>query len=101
MPAERFSKRVAESRPFGFDFSGDLDASVSEVLVSAAFTIADPDGGDDDPGAMLVGSPIVAGSIAKHRIEGGFAGVLYRVSAVVVTSAGNTLEAMAPLRVEA
>ncbi len=42
--------------------------------------------------ALTIGTPAVSGTKATFRISGGDAGTLYKVTALVTTSAGNTLE---------
>lgn len=77
-------KQPAESRLFSMDFTADL--SPAEVLVTASCTAA-------PTGLTLTGPASVNSKVAQQRIAGGTAGTRYKVTFVVTTSLGNTLEA--------
>jgi hypothetical protein len=93
----RWEKFRAESRVYGFDFTRLLEAG--ETITSAAFAATVVAGTDPTPGAIVVGSADVAGPVCRQRLAGGLAGVLYRVTTTVSTSAGNTLQGIALLQV--
>ena len=77
-------KQPAENRLYSMEFApllahGETIASVSSVVSSPA-------------GLTAVGAPAVSTTQAQQRFSGGTAGVTYKVTFVVVTSASNTLE---------
>lgn len=79
----------AESEVFAFDFAARLGAS--ETLSSSGWTIKVVSGVDPTPTARLVGSTNISGTQSKQRLAGLVAGATYELTAVAVTSAGNTL----------
>lgn len=84
-------KQPSESRLFAMDFSANLAAGeslasvVSVTVDKAGLTITDP--------------PTYGGTKAQQRISGGTAETRYKVTFVVTTSAGNTLEGEGILQV--
>jgi len=84
-------KQPAESRLYTMSFAslllpGETVAGVTSVTASPA-------------GLTLVGSPTFGANLAKQRISGGADKVTYKVTYLVTTSAGNTLEAEGFLKV--
>lgn len=96
-----FSAKVpVEDEYFGFDFAARL--ATGETLSSASFAIAIVSGGVDAGAAsMISGAAVIDGSIAKQLVIDGVAGVTYRLTGTVVTSAGQTLVESADLPVAA
>lgn len=84
MRTPTLTKQPAESRLFEMDFAAML--ATGETLSSVSSVTAAP------AGLTLTGAASASGTSAFQRIEGGTAGVTYRVTFVVVTSNGNTLE---------
>lgn len=85
-----FSAKVpAEDEYFGFDFTQRL--ATGETISSASFAIAIAVGADAGVGSMLSGSAVIDVAIVKQLVVDGVAGVTYRLTATVVTSAGQTL----------
>lgn len=77
-------KQPAEDRLYSMNFAsmlapGETISSVSSVVVAPA-------------GLTLSGAASASGTEAFQRISGGTAGQRYKVTFVVVTSSGNTLE---------
>lgn len=83
------SKTPAEDEYFGFDFT--LRLATGETISSASFAIAIAVGADAGVAGMLSGSAVIDGAIVKQLVIDGVAGVTYRLTATVVTSAGQTL----------
>lgn len=91
MPVPSLIKQPSESRLFGMDFAARLgnDELLTVTSVSASPT-----------GLTLSGSPGISGTEATQRIAGGTSGVKYKVTFVVVTAGGNTLEGEGILQVK-
>lgn len=92
-------KDPSESRAFVLDFADDLAAG--ETVTAATFTVTVLEGTDANPSAMLSGAAVASGTTAAQRLVGGLAGVVYKVRAVVTTSASNTLVGCGTLLVQA
>jgi hypothetical protein len=73
----------------GFNFAARLAAG--EVIQSSTFHVSVIEGEDPDAAAMLQGAPTIESAIVKQKIGFGVAGVRYKVSAHVETSAGQAL----------
>ena len=84
-------KQPAESRLYTMNFAGLLEAGETVTGVTSVV--------DAPAGLTLVGSPTYEPTLAKQRISGGVDGVTYKVSYLVTTSAGNTLESDGFLKV--
>lgn len=91
MSIETLKKQPSESRLYTMDFSANL--TTSETLASVTSVTADVSG-------LTIGTPVLGSRSAQVRISGGTADVVYKVTWIVVTSAGNTLEAEGYLRIE-
>jgi hypothetical protein len=85
-------KQPSESRLFSMDFSALL--APSETVTGVTSVTALP------AGLTLSGSAVASGATANQRILGGAGGVMYKVTFVVTTSLGNTLEGEGLLKVE-
>lgn len=85
------TKQPAEDRLFEMEFVGLLGPD--ETLNGVISVTATP------TGLTLSGAPTYEGSIAKQRISGGTNGTTYKVTFVVTTSEGNTLEGEGKLKV--
>jgi hypothetical protein len=88
---ETLIKQPAESRLYSMDFAPNLD--VGETLASVVRVTV------DRTGLVLNGSPTYSGTKAFQRIESGSAGTNYKITFVITTSSGNTLEAEGYLQV--
>jgi len=85
-------KQPAESRLFTMEFA---------ALLATGETLAGVTSVTDDPtGTLTLTGETYSGSQASVRIAGGTDGVTYKITFVVTTSAGNTLEAEGLLKVE-
>lgn len=91
MSVETLKKQPSESRVYTMDFNANL--ATSETIATVVSVTADVSG-------LTIGSPVVGTRSAQVRISGGTVDVLYKVTWVVTTSAGNTLEAEGYLRIE-
>jgi len=87
-------KQPAESRLFAMDFTALL--GVGETLAGVTSVTALP----ASPALTLSGAATYSGAFASQRILGGTAGVRYKVTFVVTTSASNTLEGEGILQVK-
>jgi hypothetical protein len=85
-------KQPAENRLYSMDFSGLL--AVGEVLAGVTSVTALP------ADITLSGAPSYSGVYAMQRILGGTANTRYKLTFVVTTSAGNTLEGEGYLQVK-
>lgn len=81
-------KQPSESRLYTFDFSANMGTSESITSVSS-FTVA--------PAGPVLGTPTFSGKRVQNRISGGTANTNYKITVVVATDAGNTLEGEANL----
>lgn len=88
-------KQPVESRLFAMDFSALL-ASGESVSAVTSFTADTPTGA----AALTISSVAAAGSYAQARIAGGTSGFVYKCTAVITTSLGNTLEGEGLLQVK-
>ena len=80
---DTLTKQPSESRLYDMDFSANL--STSETITSVSSVMSDTAG-------LTIGVPVASGKKAQVRISGGTADVRYKLTFIVVTSAGNTLE---------
>lgn len=92
MTAQTLIKQPSEIRSYVMDFSPLLGAG--ETLTAASSVTAAPSG------LTLVGSPTVSGTFAAQTVSGGTAGQRYKITYLVTTSDGNTLEAEGILAVK-
>lgn len=91
MSDEILTKQPGESRLYDIDFApllatGDTLSSVTSVATAQA--------------GLTIGSPSLATPKVQVRISSGTDGTLYKLTAIVVTTNGDTLETDVFLRVE-
>jgi hypothetical protein len=86
MTAPTLVKQPSESRLYSMDFSGLMAAGefINGCALTPAHEVTTP--------ALVVGTPVYAGQIAQARASAGKAGTTYKITFVVTTNAGNTLE---------
>jgi hypothetical protein len=84
MAASSLIKQPAESRLYTMDFAANMDEG--ETISGVTSVAATPSG------LTLSGPATFSDTRAFQRIAGGTAGVSYKVTFLVTTSAGNTLE---------
>lgn len=100
MTLQTTEKQVAEAVIVQFDFAPDM--ATAETLSSVTSILAVNQGdvdGSDDVTITSVAISTVSTQIAQCVVSGGTSGERYKLTAVVVTSAGQTLEADGYLRV--
>lgn len=88
-------KQPAESRLLSMDFSALL-AQGETVLSVSSFTADTPTGA----AALAISGILASGFYAQARVAGGTSGTVYKLTALVVTSQGNTLEGEGLLQVK-
>ena len=82
---------VAETDIFSLNFINDLN--VGEGIVSVTFSIGVTYGNDPTPSARLIGTPGISGTIVSQLISQPPApGIIYWLSALVMTTMGRQLE---------
>ena len=91
MALETLFKQPGESRLYTMDFSANM--SSAETLASVVSVTADTVG-------ITIGTPVYSGKNAQVRISGGTSGAQHKLTWVVTTSSGNTLEADGYLKIE-
>lgn len=92
MPAiQTLDKQPSESRLYIMEFAPNMGQT--ETITGVTSVVAAPSG------LTLSGSATFSGTQASQRIAGGTDGVLYKVTFIVTTSGGNTLEGEGNLRV--
>lgn len=84
-------KQPTESRLYTMEFASNMEES--ETITAVSSVTATPSG------LTLSGGAGFNGTRATQRISGGVAGTRYKVTFVVTTSNGNTLEGEGYLRV--
>ena len=80
---QKLEKQPSESRVYDIDFSANLAAG--ETISAVSSCTASPSG-------LTLGAASYTGTKVQIRISGGVTGTQYKVTAIVTTSAGNTLE---------
>lgn len=85
-------KQPSENRLYTMEFSGNM--AESETITGVNSVTVTP------AGLTLSGSASFSGTQVTQRILGGVDGVLYKVTFIVTTSAGNILEGEGFLRVQ-
>lgn len=78
---------VGETFPAEFDFGAYL--AVGETISGATSEASVFAGTDPSPSSILDGVPTISGSVVTQKVTGGISGVIYNVTVVVTTSAGN------------
>lgn len=91
MSSETLVKQPAESRLFSMDFSPLLASG--ETLASVVSVTGLPVG-------LTIGAASYSGQVASARISGGTTGTRYKITFLVTTSAGNTVESEGVLQVK-
>ncbi len=91
MSDEILDKQPTESDLFDIDFepklaTGDTVTAVTSVTTAQA--------------GLTIGVPTFSTPLVQVRISGGTDGILYKITAIVTTANGNTLETDVFLRVE-
>ena len=91
MSDEILSKQPAESRLYDIDFApllatGDTITSVTSVTTAQV--------------GLTIASPSFASPLVQVRISRGTDGTLYKITAIIVTTDGDTLETDVFLRLE-
>lgn len=80
-------KDPSEGIFYGHDFT-ELLAS-GETISSAAASMRVLAGTDASASSMLSGSPVITGSVVKHKVIGGVAGNSYMFGIAATTSTGQ------------
>lgn len=76
-------KQPSESRIYTMDFSANMSSGETLVAVTS-FTVS--------PAGLTYTSATPSGQVVAMRLSGGTDDVQYKITVVVTTSAGNTLE---------
>ena len=84
-------KQPAESRLYAMDFSANMAAA--DTISSITSVTATPTG-------LTLGTAAVSGQRVQFRISSGTGGTQYKITVVIVTSAGDTLETEGYLEVK-
>jgi hypothetical protein len=96
--AEAFSYKFdTENKLLSFDFA--LELATGETISTATSSVIVIDGTDGSASSLLSGSPTISGTKAVQRVQGGVAGVTYRLIVTITTSLSNTLVAIGDLPV--
>ena len=84
------SKYPSEILNATFDFTSSL--ATTETISTKACTASVYSGSDPSPSSLIAGAATSSGAIVTQKVIGGIVGVIYEISCVVVTSAGQTLQ---------
>jgi hypothetical protein len=96
--AENFSyKFVDENKPLSFDFNQVLTSG--ENLSTSSCSVIVLDGTDANPSNILDGGSSINSNKVYQQVQGGVAGVTYRLVVTTTTSAGNVYVAIGDLPV--
>lgn len=95
--AEELLKQPSESRLYSFDFTELLDSSetISSIVSITQENLGKVTSSED----LTLTSPAITSKMAQIRISGGTHKENYRITAIITTSAANTLELEGILRV--
>ncbi len=85
------NKQPTESDLFDIDFTPKLAAGDT---ISSVTSVATAQSG------LVIGAPALSSPKVQVRISSGNSGTLYKITAIVITANGNTLETDVLLRVE-
>lgn len=89
-----FEKDAAESDLFDFDFRKRRQfRGVPAQTITGTPTVA------ADGSGLVLGTPVVSGSVVQIRVSGGTSGTTYKITCTIVTSGGDTLRGFGRLRV--
>ncbi|MFZ5917054.1 MAG: hypothetical protein ACOYZ7_08990 [Chloroflexota bacterium] len=82
-----------------FDFAAELGAETISAVTSVTASVLA--GADPSPASMLSGAPAIGGATVTQTIQGGVAGVDYKLKAQISTSGGRVLvlSGLLPMRV--
>ena len=80
-------KLTTENELFTFDYSSII--AVTETILTAACKVQVKDGYDENPNAILQGSPAIETPRVTQRVAGGISGNTYRLEMTVTTSYSN------------
>jgi len=83
-------KPTASSEFFSVDFARML-ARGDSIISASPCTLSVMEGSDPSPSSMLVGAPIVNGTIVSQEVQGGVPGTRYQLRFAVLTAFGETL----------
>lgn len=97
MSASFSYKLTTENEQFTFDFSPVIRST--ESIVSATSSVEVKEGTDPSPSSILIGTPIVSGTLVAQRISDGLDGVIYRLEVTATTSLTNVYTIVADLQV--
>lgn len=83
------AKQAGSTEPRIFDFTSKL--AVGETISTATVTAAVYSGVDASPSAIISGSASISGAQVTQKLTAGTAGVIYKLTCSITTSASNTL----------
>lgn len=91
MAHEIKTKQPSESRLYDIDFApllatGDTIGAVTSVTGT--------------PSGLTIGSAAISSPLIQFRVSSGLDGILYKITAIITTTGGDTLETEGRLRVE-
>ena len=95
---EVLSKSVIESIVFDMDFSKQL--STAETISSITSVVSVIQNRVESSTNITIGIPVSSGAVVQFRISDGYLGECYEVTAIIVTSNGNTREGSGILIIE-
>ena len=91
-------KAPTETLTIGLEFSAGLDVGETVTSINSVYvTVAA--GVDPSPSSILAGSHSLVGSVVLVPVTAGIDRVMYLITALVTTSAGNVLSLTAELPV--
>ena len=82
------NKDPEEIVPLGWDFAPLL--SPGETILTAVWTVTDPENPGEDTSGMFPDGPAISGSIVKQRFQAGIDGNSYKHRIKITTSMDNT-----------
>jgi len=83
MATQTLNKQPSESRVYAMDFSAKMDATDSVASVSSITVL---------PATLTYTTPTPSGKSVVMRLSGGVDNTQYKVTVIIVTTLGNTLE---------
>lgn len=90
-------KRVGETAPVTFDFTGSLAAGETISTQVVAATVYS--GTDASPSSIINGAATDSGAVVSQSITAGVAGVIYQLECTITTSLSKTLQQLSYLAV--
>ncbi len=91
MAHEILTKQPSESKRYDIDFTPLL--ATGDVINAVTSVTGSPDG-------LTIGSASISSPLIQFRVSSGLDGVLYKITAIITTTGGDTLETEGRLRVE-